>query len=292
MKIQIASDLHLEFYESPRLRDFIAETNAPFLALMGDIGIPYLLSYENFLKECSESYSQTFIISGNHEYYQHKNKGEIWNIDKTNSEIERIVSKFINVHFLNNKYYQLDDNFVILGTTLWSDIPDDTDESVSIAINDFKNIYYFDGSVNQKVTPKYITSLHKSNVKWLEQTINNFSGAQHAKCQHILEPVSKNHTSTENAWLHSDKKIIIMSHHLPSYKMISPKYKNSPVNCCFASNLDHLILPNIVYWLSGHTHDSVYTIINSCRCIVNPAGYLGENRKYIENYVINLNNEI
>lgn len=173
---------------------------------MGDIGISYLSSYDNFLDECSETYENTLVITENHEYYQFKNKDK-WTMDKTNEEIEKIVQKFENVHFLNNKHYQLKNDHIVLGTTLWSYIPQES-YSEAIQMNDYRLIYKSSG---ENITREYANAQHNKNIKWLEENIKKYEA----------------------------KKIIIMSHHLPSYKMISRKFAESAANCCFASNLEH-----------------------------------------------------
>jgi len=68
-----------------------------------------------------------------------------------------------------------------------------------------------------------------------------------------------------------------MTHHLPSYQLIDPKYKIfKEINCYFATNLDYLFGPHIKYWLYGHTHQPNQTIINNIKLLVNPLGYKHE----------------
>lgn len=88
--------------------------------------------------------------------------------------------------------------------------------------------------------------------------------------------------SSNVSWLisklsqYSDKRIIILTHHSPSYKSIHPKYKGYPFNSAFASDLSHLFVtyPNIIFWLFGHTHCTVEFVENSSKCATNPAGYI------------------
>jgi len=55
-----------------------------------------------------------------------------------------------------------------------------------------------------------------------------------------------------------NNKCIIITHHAPSYKCISPEYINDPVNCCFANNLDYLFdHENLVGWIYGHLHHNL-----------------------------------
>lgn len=266
ISMQVASDIHLEFYPNPKLKDFI-RPSAPYLAIAGDLGIPYLKSYEKFLMECSINFQKTFIISGNHEYYQWKNKSDHkWSINRTNHEIDNICQKLGNVYYLNNRSHILNHNYIILGTTLWSQIKP-ISYQYSNSINDYNQIYYENFGNDILINPKYINDICNLNINWLVDQTAQFK----------------------------DKQIIIMSHHLPSYQIIDQKYSNNPLNCYYASELEYLMTNNIHCWLAGHTHTNINTKINNCKVIVNPYGYAmrtsnhRENLQFKDNYVIDLN---
>lgn len=67
-------------------------------------------------------------------------------------------------------------------------------------------------------------------------------------------------------------KIICISHHLPSYEMISPKFKTHPKNHRYANRLDHFFhgpyAPTT--WICGHSHDMTDMMIHNTRCLINP----------------------
>jgi len=69
MQIQILSDVHTEFFNNlDSLPKF--EARAPYLALLGDIGvIGKLKQYESFLLSQAQQFEKVLVISGNHEYY-------------------------------------------------------------------------------------------------------------------------------------------------------------------------------------------------------------------------------
>ncbi len=75
MKIQIASDIHLEFYKNkPRDRHFFQtlvdpSTAADVLVLAGDIGYPEDHITREFIKWACESWPKVYWVLGNHEYY-------------------------------------------------------------------------------------------------------------------------------------------------------------------------------------------------------------------------------
>lgn len=253
MNIQIISDIHLEFYDDPKMADFV-QPSAPNLLICGDFGIPYLDSYEKLIAECSDNFKNIFLITGNHEYYQHKNDNPL-TMGETDTKIELIVQKYPNVHFLNNRCYELNDEYIILGSTLWSYVPRRNIYDALDYIKDYEQIYY---AYDKHIDPKYINKVHEQNVKWLKENISKFS----------------------------NKKIIIMTHHLPSFQLIDEKYEGNTVNCCFASDLDMLMKGNVKYWFAGHTHSSFNKKINDTQCIGNPKGYYDENPNYNKELVI------
>jgi len=72
MKIQYASDLHLEFHENSRwLKENPLVVAGDVLILAGDIGY---LGDDNYRRHpfwdwCAESFRKTIVIPGNHELY-------------------------------------------------------------------------------------------------------------------------------------------------------------------------------------------------------------------------------
>jgi Icc-related predicted phosphoesterase len=124
-----------------------------------------------------------------------------------------------------------------------------TQEKVLIenAISDFKYIIFDDNFL----TSKNFNKIHIKCFKWLSDQIK----------------------------VHKDKKIIVMTHHLPSFSLIDKKYENYKCNSAFASKLDYLIeKENVKYWFFGHSHSSTSTIINGCNLIANPLGYQLEHK--------------
>lgn len=243
-RIQFISDLHLEFYKQEIiLTDFVTPC-APNLAILGDLGYPSNDNFTSFLRQASDNYQKIFFISGNHEFYN-----SIMN--ETNNEIIRICKTFSNVYYLDNDEHVLDDNTVILGTTLWTDIPISKRSKVKNSLNDYLKIFVQEQHYRTNITPEFTTTLHHTAVKWLENKINKYY----------------------------NKEIIILTHHLPSFKLIHSKYEGKDINYAFASDLDYLMENNgnIKYWLCGHTHDCMKIKINNCICITNPLGYPGEN---------------
>jgi predicted phosphohydrolase len=136
MKVRYFSDLHLEFINPNEINKFISKIYPgidEICILAGDIGNPYQSSYDIFMKFISKNFKKTFVITGNHEYY---NKTKM--IQETNEFMKEYFQQFNNITFLNNNY-EIYNNYCFIGTTLWSKITNPLYE-----INDVYKIPNFD----------------------------------------------------------------------------------------------------------------------------------------------------
>jgi predicted phosphohydrolase len=136
LNLRYLSDLHLEFIKPNKIEQFIKQI--PYgideiCILAGDIGNPYQSNYDVFMKYISENFKKTFVIPGNHEYY---NKTKT--IQETNNHLKEYFQNFNNISFLNNSY-EIYDDYCFVGTTLWSKII-----NPNYKINDVYNIPNFD----------------------------------------------------------------------------------------------------------------------------------------------------
>lgn len=140
LKIRYFSDLHLEFIKPNKIEQFIKQIPNgidEICVLAGDIGNPFEPNYDIFMNFIATNFIKTFIIAGNHEYY---NKTKT--IEETNIFIENYFTKFDNISFLNNNY-EYYNNYCFIGTTLWSKITNPTYEINDVYyIPDFDYIQY------------------------------------------------------------------------------------------------------------------------------------------------------
>lgn len=117
MKIQYASDLHLEFADNWRyLKENPLQVTGDILVLAGDISY---LGDDNYTKHpfwdwASENYQQVIACMGNHEFYK------FYDIAKLNDGYSLEIRP--NVHSYYNAVVHIGDiDFII--TTLWARIP-------------------------------------------------------------------------------------------------------------------------------------------------------------------------
>jgi hypothetical protein len=96
----------------------------------------------------------------------------------------------------------------------------------------------------------------------------------------------------EKAYLNSmieqnrGKKIVIITHFLPSYQLIHPRWKTSStddLNYYFSASCDDLVRKSgTACWAFGHTHDKRDMMLGNVRCVCNPVGYKHENLNYTD----------
>ena len=82
---------------------------------------------------------------------------------------------------------------------------------------------------------------------------------------------------------------VAVSHHLPTYASISPKYVGNPLNSFFLCDLTPLLLARQpALWIHGHTHESCDTRVGAARVVCNPFGYLRqeENRQFDPSFIV------
>jgi len=243
MSYQISSDIHLEFYKNvDNIHKYftkIIEVNAQYLILAGDIGNPKEDIYWTFMNWCSENFEKIFVITGNHEYYNN-------DIEEVDGFLYKEFEKYENIFFLQCDKIE-NENTIILGCTLWSRKSHEKvyRSYVRNFINDYRKIK------------------KGNNLLSLNDTHNIFTNHFEWLCEEIRS-------------IPKDKDIIIITHHLPTYKLINKKYLGKVIdtNSAFASGLDILFeFTNIKLWVCGHTHSSADKVFNQTRVCINPCGY-------------------
>lgn len=248
MKIQIVSDIHLEFYDTYKKSPAkYIQPNAPIIALLGDIGYPSSSLYKNLIKELSEKFEHVIVITGNHEYYTTKRKKDT--VAKINNKIKKISAGYNNVYFLN-KQSVIINGYKFLGATLWADISEEEKQDAEYYYNDYSRIFT---TGPRNITAKDTKRWHKTTVDWLKQELQ------------------------ENV------PTVVLTHHAPSSRKIvhSPEYRDEPLRSVDATDLEHIMSDNLLFWGYGHTHyPADFLAMNSkTRIASNPFCYPDETNK-------------
>jgi predicted phosphodiesterase len=251
MRIQYVSDIHLEHYTiytkdqlNPE-RWVQPDPTADLLVLAGDIGNPNKTSYSLFLEWCSKNWPQVVVVAGNHEFYCSPNSRDQPNPHETTNLIRSITNHYMNVHFLDRNRIEFKPGVHILGCTLWSDIPADIRKYAVTGLTDFRLI--------PGMTASTYADYHKKDLEWLQANLQTVSSI--------------------------GEKAIVITHHLPTFDLISEKYRDHPLNCCFATELQTLVKESCpLAWICGHSHTGNTIQLEDCKTILtlNPHGYPGE----------------
>ena len=88
-------------------------------------------------------------------------------------------------------------------------------------------------------------------------------------------------------------RTVVITHHAPSPRSIHPRFRDSLLNACFISKLEHLMDGERAWlWVHGHTHDSFDYVVNGTRVVCNPRGYarngVNENPRFDPDFVIDV----
>lgn len=162
------------------------------------------------------------------------------------SSIENVEKLMKSINIDNVHYLQCDSHIIggyqFLGCTLWTN-----PQCKRWKINDGRFIKDF------SVTD--MRDLHQNHRKWLFDELSKPKD----------EGISKR---------------IVITHHLPSYQCIAPKYLiYGDSNDFFASDCDDLVGMSDA-WIAGHTHTKMIVNVQDVNVYINPRGYPGENDDY------------
>jgi predicted phosphodiesterase len=235
MKIQLASDLHLEHIQ----RIFAGERliapahGADVLVLAGDIanGTQAIDLFKDWPVP-------VLYIAGNHEFYSQS-------IEQMRIDL-RCAAEGTSIRFLDNEVADFG-GVRFLGCTLWTDYRLTANrtqrqlmENAELRLNDHHLIHTQEG----RFTAAMALAEHELSRAWLERQLD--------------KPY--------------DGKTVVISHHGPHPLSIHPRYIGDITNAAFVSQLDDLLAKSDL-WLHGHIHDGVDYVVGNCRVVANPLGY-------------------
>jgi predicted phosphodiesterase len=234
MRLQLASDLHLELIERrfPGERLIEPAPGADVLVLAGDIH-----RGTRAIELFGDWPVPVLYLAGNHEFYGHR-----W--DLARQDLRRAAAGTA-VHFLDND--EADFGGVrFLGSTLWTDyrVPGVAQAAAMQAAEGFlldhRRILTHDGPLRAEQALEE----HRRSRQWLARRLERGDG----------------------------RPTVVVTHHGPHPGSIHPRFAGSPVNGAFVSDLTDL-LGQADLWLHGHVHDSFDYRVGRCRVLTNPRGY-------------------
>lgn len=260
------SDVHREF-DREYGRDWFVPTTGNDghygVVLAGDIDVAKKRGHHvyPFLKDLSERFKFVIYVAGNHEFYHGA-------IEKVQKYIREDIADLKNVHFMEDQSIVVDD-VLFIGSTLWTDYNEWNPMTVMLAdrMNDYHQIATTpNGVAFSKVKPRDLFRRHI-----------------HSR-DYIFNEIERGRESC--------RKIVVVTHHAPSFASLDPMYASDPMNPFYASELSEMILdggPDL--WVHGHTHCSNDYVIGNTRIVLNPRGYVNkdfevENEEWIEHLIL------
>ena len=172
-------------------------------------------------------------------------------IDKITEYIRSILNSKPKFTLLERGVISQLDDYKVIGCTLWSEQSYD----IYSKMNDSQYIYK-NGSY---LSLSDLLDMHRQDKEWLDSQV--------------------------------DENTIVVTHHLPSYDLIHPKYKSpryDDYHSAYASDCNSIVL-KAKLWIYGHTHiGSDVMFENKVRCICNPYAYPDESHKHFTNKVFEL----
>lgn len=241
MKIQIASDLHNEFFAKygNSVPD-IAHTDADVIVLAGDIWVKGRGAM--WAIEQSQIHGKHIVyVLGNHEYWRQHTR----HVDKL-----KVLVEGTDVHILERDMVIIDGTR-FLGSTLWTDFAikgSGAEKQLAMfaareQVQDYRLI---------RVAPSYKRLHPQDTVEWHERSV---------------------------AWLRRkldepfDGKTVMVSHHAPHLK--SDPWINN-LTPAYLSDLSYMMDGESLHlWIHGHTHVTADYVVHGTRVVSNPRGYPG-----------------
>lgn len=244
MRIQFASDLHLELSENSRyLKEHPLPVTGDVLLLAGDT---IYLEQEHLMKHpfwqwAGDNYEQVIAIPGNHEFYAYYDLASLSENDQW--------TLFPNVKIYHNTVVQIGD-IDIVASTLWAHIDIKDAFNTEQYVSDFHRIMYGDNLL----TSADFNREHERCLKFVKHAVSNSD----ARCK------------------------IVLTHHVPTGLCTAFEFQGSLINGAFTVELgDYIDESGIDYWIYGHSHRNIEAQIGDTRILSNQLGYVahGEHQK-------------
>jgi predicted phosphodiesterase len=240
MKLWVLSDLHLDVNRRYPLALPEPPPEHDAVVIAGDI-CQGIVEGVRFIAAAGLNAKPVVYVAGNHEFYERDRHAEL-------AAGRGAAAVVPNVHLLER------DSVVIggvefLGCTLWTDYlyagAAEQERAMLLAaqrLNDHRLI----GNGARRWSPQDCLEEHLASRAWLARRLERRS--RHPK--------------------------VAVTHHAPSRRSVQPNYRNDLLTAAFSSDLDELV-GKAPLWVHGHIHAPADYVLDGCRVIANPRGYVG-----------------
>lgn len=126
------------------------------------------------------------------------------------------------------------------------------------------NIRFIGTTLWTNITPQVFAMMGDSRF----MSLYEYMTSHKKSVEYLSKELEHHHTPT-----------VVLTHHLPSFKLVHPRFEGHPALRGFVSNLDFLIQKTDL-WICGHTHENVemYDANGNIQVIANPVGRPDEHR--------------
>jgi predicted phosphohydrolase len=242
MTIQYASDLHLEFREN---KEFLKRHP------LQPVGEVLVLAGDIVPFAVMDKHQDFFSYLSDHfeATYWLPGNHEYYYFDITEKSGELCESIRSNVYLVNNTSV-VHKNVKLIFSTLWSHISSGHQWQIERSLNDFHLIKY-------------------GGYRFSAERYNQLHAESFAFIQNALKTVQ-------------EEKVMVFSHHCPTFLNYPEQYKGDVLNEAFAVELHDLIeASNIDYWMYGHHHCNIPEFsIGKTKLMTNQMGYVQGNEHH------------
>lgn len=274
MKLRVYSDIHLDHYknvDSLWYPPYMPDNKDTTLVLAGDIWIgTKFIEYAGFswIQRVANRFKEVIVVLGNHDYWPTHNK---LTTQKGGEKCNAMLQDrgITNVHVLDMNTHQ-DGEYLFVGCTLWSDMKN-MDPLVMWMM---PRMMAYDGDIAYETGEGLF--LRMTSERWVHT---------HIRHRNYIEMIARQN---------QDKKIVVVTHHVPVLGVGDPSFVGHDSNWYYMSDLSELIIdnPNIVLWAHGHTHHHQHeTAVGNAIVMNNCMGYphqKHEEQGYVQHKVIEI----
>ncbi len=265
LKLRMSSDWHLEFCGEDEIPWHLDTYMLPpldsdkdsILVMAGDLSTAgQLWRYTTAMDHVAPRFKYVLITLGNHDYYHGSLKdAHLLAHQAVRHHKNVILDNFEQVPF--KLFGDTRENSIWMAT-LWTDFNRGNPIDMQIAARNMAD-YRCIGSLQDpkiKTTPEQIMTINNVMV------CNLFAGIK--------------------------KGDVVITHHLPSFSCVDPKYAGDKLNAAFASNYDEQIMDTKpAIWCWGHSHVTYDAMLGDTRMLSNAFGYgRHENKEYKKEFII------
>ena len=277
MKIRIFSDIHVDINEHFPF-SFKGADQDIFTLIPGDVSGNVKLS----AKWIQQNIHNGMFIVGNHDP-AYNNLG--WTIKRQKQYLADRFPIDGNVTFLDEQVGVMskpipNTNIIVVGSTLYTDYKyasEWTLKAIEDANNRRRQYNEPELTLDEVNTSAALRGLNDFRWGHVEDEIE-IGKQRYVRPDDYLSWFNKTFKKIQEVVeSNPDKDIIVMTHHCPTPKCISPSYVKDNMNASYVSDLEDFIFkhPNIKVWCCGHVHSQFISQIgeNKQWIVCNPRGY-------------------